>query len=287
MENMISNIVLLAVCFLSEAALLPLHYLIKHLLFYFFFAVHRNFLLAKLFSIIGSYKMVLDGRLPRYSYYRHGPLARTIVGQQQVQGIDYAYTLQGWLKGVNSTSVQKEDAIIGGGQDCGVGSAVEDLLVNARLQPLAPQYIARNSITFNPGFESLTADDFAATIDNTLTTCANTNVAGAVIAAPVVNLYDIGQDGVPTGTTANQVANDAFGFSLNYFTGDYKPINRAVTPFAIINTPLPNSNTGGALFNGNISSMAVNMPKLGTANLYGYRYPVKPHSCHGCLYRAQ
>jgi hypothetical protein len=25
--------------------------------------VHRNFLLAKLFSIIGSYKMVLDGRL--------------------------------------------------------------------------------------------------------------------------------------------------------------------------------------------------------------------------------
>jgi RHS repeat-associated protein len=38
-----------------------------------------------------------------YQYYKHGPLARTIIGQQQVQGIDYAYTLQGWLKGVNST----------------------------------------------------------------------------------------------------------------------------------------------------------------------------------------
>ncbi|PWV55751.1 RHS repeat-associated core domain-containing protein [Chitinophaga sp. S165] len=40
-----------------------------------------------------------------YQYYKHGPLARTVLGQQQVQGLDYAYTLQGWLKGVNSTAV--------------------------------------------------------------------------------------------------------------------------------------------------------------------------------------
>ena len=40
-----------------------------------------------------------------YQYYKHGPLARTVVGNQQVQGIDYAYTLQGWLKGVNSTAL--------------------------------------------------------------------------------------------------------------------------------------------------------------------------------------
>ncbi|OQP68407.1 RHS repeat domain-containing protein [Niastella populi] len=39
----------------------------------------------------------------RYEYYRHGPLARVTLGDQQVQGIDYAYTLQGWLKGINST----------------------------------------------------------------------------------------------------------------------------------------------------------------------------------------
>lgn len=36
-----------------------------------------------------------------YSYYRHGLLARTEYGQK-VQGLDYTYTLQGWLKGVNS-----------------------------------------------------------------------------------------------------------------------------------------------------------------------------------------
>ncbi|MFT3981667.1 MAG: RHS repeat-associated core domain-containing protein [Ferruginibacter sp.] len=40
-----------------------------------------------------------------YNYYKHGPLARTVLGQQRVQGIDYAYTIQGWLKGINSTSL--------------------------------------------------------------------------------------------------------------------------------------------------------------------------------------
>jgi RHS repeat-associated protein len=40
-----------------------------------------------------------------YQYYKHGPLAKAIIGQQQVQGLDYAYTLQGWLKGVNGSSL--------------------------------------------------------------------------------------------------------------------------------------------------------------------------------------
>ncbi|MGO4294027.1 DUF6443 domain-containing protein [Chitinophaga sp. RAB17] len=40
-----------------------------------------------------------------YQYYKHGSLARSVIGQAQVQGMDYAYNLQGWLKGVNSSSV--------------------------------------------------------------------------------------------------------------------------------------------------------------------------------------
>src|SRR5690606_15577830 len=37
-----------------------------------------------------------------YEYYLHGPLARTEIGEHNVQGIDYAYTLQGWVKSVNA-----------------------------------------------------------------------------------------------------------------------------------------------------------------------------------------
>jgi len=41
-----------------------------------------------------------------YDYYDHGPLARTAIGEQRVQGIDYAYTINGWMKAVNG--VQNE-----------------------------------------------------------------------------------------------------------------------------------------------------------------------------------
>jgi len=132
----------------------------------------------------------------RYSYYKHGPLSRLILGQQQVQGLDYAYTLQGWLKGINSTAV-------------GDGT------------------------------------------------------------------YDMGGDG-KTGAGLNPVARDAFGFSLNYFTGDYKTINSGVAPFATIGNGITHNGdgvqTGKDLFNGNIASMVVNLPKLGDAKVYGFRY---------------
>lgn len=38
-----------------------------------------------------------------YEYYDHGMLAREVIGRRQVQGLDYAYTVNGWLKGVNSS----------------------------------------------------------------------------------------------------------------------------------------------------------------------------------------
>ncbi len=45
--------------------------------------------------------MIWD-RDAKYFYYLHGPMARTEIGQDKVQGVDYAYTLHGWIKGVNS-----------------------------------------------------------------------------------------------------------------------------------------------------------------------------------------
>jgi hypothetical protein len=36
-----------------------------------------------------------------YEYYQHGPLARMSLGDLRVQGVDYAYTIQGWLKAIN------------------------------------------------------------------------------------------------------------------------------------------------------------------------------------------
>lgn len=117
-----------------------------------------------------------------YEYYRHGPLARTVLGQNQVQGLDYAYTIQGWLKGMN---------------DIGTNMGAD-------------------------GGHSL-------------------------------------------------VSADAFGFSLNYFSGDYNPIGNVP---GLSNLPSrfdPSINSGLDLFNGNIRALNLNIPAIGGA-LYSYKY---------------
>ena len=43
-----------------------------------------------------------------YFYYAHGPLARIETGQHNIQGTDYFYTLQGWIKGVNSIGLDAD-----------------------------------------------------------------------------------------------------------------------------------------------------------------------------------
>ncbi|SFH37188.1 RHS repeat-associated core domain-containing protein [Pedobacter insulae] len=120
-----------------------------------------------------------------YKYYRHGPLARMELGGKNVQGVDYAYTIHGWLKGVNSN-----------------------------------------------------------TLDST---------------------RDMGQDGF--GNMA--FAADAYGFTLGYYNGDYKPIDNSyyntATAFVanITADPFLNANH---LYNGNISHMVQAVRPLMTAN---------------------
>ncbi len=36
-----------------------------------------------------------------YDYYQHGPLKRNQIGEDNIQGIDYTYTIGGWLKALN------------------------------------------------------------------------------------------------------------------------------------------------------------------------------------------
>ncbi|WP_452601292.1 3-coathanger stack domain-containing protein [Pontimicrobium sp. MEBiC06410] len=110
-----------------------------------------------------------------YDYYKHGPLARVLIGDKKVQGLDYAYTIQGWLKGVNSE----------------------------RLNP---------------------ADD-------------------------------IGQDGFGTNTV---IAKDAFGYTLDYFDGDYVSNNsNRLLNLSTVKTTSPNN-----LYNGNIKQMTTSLRGL-------------------------
>jgi|GEM_PF-732619 len=106
----------------------------------------------------------------KYFYYKHGPLARVELAENKVQGIDYAYTLQGWLKGVNSNT-----------------------LIPSR---------------------------------------------------------DVGADGFSN--LHKYMGEDAFGYSLNYYDGDYEPITLKTTGNFLAKN---SENTLRNLFNGNISAM--------------------------------
>lgn len=48
-----------------------------------------------------------------FYYYQHGPLARIEIGNEKIQGVDYAYTIQGWLKGINSYTTGNGDLDMG------------------------------------------------------------------------------------------------------------------------------------------------------------------------------
>jgi RHS repeat-associated protein len=72
-----------------------------------------------------------------YLYYAHGPLARVELGEHTVQGLDYYYTLQGWLKGVNAPFDLTKDA----GKD-GYGTAGG---VNRK-------YVSRDAFGFTLGY---------------------------------------------------------------------------------------------------------------------------------------
>jgi peptide deformylase len=102
----------------------------------------------KITQVLTSQDGIVWNRDAKYFYYDHGPLARTEVGHDKVQGMDYAYTLQGWIKGVNSNTL----------------------------------YATRDQ-----------GND--------------------------ANLAAAGVDGLN-----KNIAKDAFGYSLNYYAADYKPI---------------------------------------------------------------
>jgi len=142
-----------------------------------------------------------------YFYYLHGPLARTEIGHDKVQGIDHAYTIQGWLKGANSGSL------------------------------VATRDIGKDA--------------------------AQTAQGGALSGVEGHNIY--------SGT-------DAFGYTLNYFNGDYAAAG-TITPFETArtgNTEL--SDPVNDLYNGNISRMATAMMNEDEAFPLG-------HNIHGNQYR--
>jgi RHS repeat-associated protein len=120
-----------------------------------------------------------------YKYYRHGPLARMELGTDKVQGLDYMYTLQGWIKGVNGTA---DSTLTDMGQD-----GIADTSVTQTGTQSPSQTITVGGMTFNY----------------------------YTIALQFGNSFS----GPGYGAMHNTVARDAFGYVLDYFPNDYTAID--------------------------------------------------------------
>jgi RHS repeat-associated protein len=60
----------------------------------------------------------------RYNYYAHGPRSRRELGEDRLQGIDYVYTIHGWLKALNHPSLDPANDPSGDGNSSGPNSSV-------------------------------------------------------------------------------------------------------------------------------------------------------------------
>jgi len=57
--------------------------------------------------------------------YPHDPLKRAEYGEDGVQGLDYVYTIHGWLKGINHPALHRDWSLDPGGDD-GTGTTASD-----------------------------------------------------------------------------------------------------------------------------------------------------------------
>lgn len=69
---------------------------------------------------------LLWDRDAEYKYFPHGPLSRISLGDLNVQGVDFAYTLQGWLKSINGDNPNPIKDL--GGDNAGSSAYMADKL---------------------------------------------------------------------------------------------------------------------------------------------------------------
>jgi len=92
-----------------------------------------------------------------YKYYPHGPLARMVIGDKNVQGLDYAYTLQGWLKAVNGEDLRSADSDMG--KD-GIANTVNKDAFGYSLNYYDPVYNSSSAMLTNADYKAIgSADD--------------------------------------------------------------------------------------------------------------------------------
>ena len=224
---------------------------------------------------------VIWDRDAAYEYYLHGPLSRAEIGQDEIQGIDYVYTLQGFLKSVNAVDLAEN-----GRYDKGAdGAPVATITINSVTSSNNPTILISNqNVSYTLSSNKYNLDtpkgyayafaeaingmyDMGGSIENRL--------KAEWLNGNQLKVYATGENTLPYGfavsvsevsvTTTdfdiNSTAHDGFAMELGYFNRDYDRhsahvgINSTYDPYQSSNASLGGANE---LFNGNISTWLTN-----------------------------
>jgi RHS repeat-associated protein len=103
-----------------------------------------------------------SGRQAHYRYYDYGPLSRVETGEKQVQGTDYAYTINGWLKLVNGTLPDKATELGRDGNTGYLGASV-----NPRVHRLFAKDLTAYTLGYYKGdYRAITGNAYEAALTN-------------------------------------------------------------------------------------------------------------------------
>lgn len=164
----------------------------------------------------------------RYYYYQHGPIARIELGTEKVQGIDYAYTINGMLKAINSGNCKPEFDMGGDGLAESGRHFVPDVFgqslnfFNNDYSPIsadAIQFYTQASGALETGFAKPLYNGFIRSMVSTIPAIDATPMARAFRYDQTGRLERMQTISDVGALTTNQVTGpftDAFGMQLQY-----------------------------------------------------------------------
>ncbi len=155
-----------------------------------------------------------------YEYYRHGPLKRQQWGEVDVQGTDYAYTIHGWLKGVNANTKNHN-------RDIG-----KDALASS-----ANPYFAEDAYGFTLGYYE---DDYEDIGGKSLANKFEANLAGTDVETARSSLYN-GNISYMSTALYNQAFDPAVNGPLAIVYG-YDQLNRIKTSTSYTSSAVTSTN---------------------------------------------
>ena len=171
------------------------------------------------------------------NYYAHGPLARVEYGNNHVQGVDYYYTIQGWIKGVNSNILSPHND---GGQD---GLTATGTIHNN---------FGKDAYGYTLGYFSGDYSPIDTSKWNTVTKRFEANTASSSLLAARYNLYN-GNIGHMVTTIIQPDTNYASQTILPQGAAyKYDQLNRLIEMKAFVN--LTNNAFGSTTYNGSYNN---------------------------------